>query len=155
MRRLRDRISSWRRRLTGRGPQADPLEPLRAALLTHLDQEPAYARRAPVERALTAARGGPSDGEARTALIGAAVYAVDRLHDPGRRNPLLDALRAVGVVIDDPIGRPYDPAVHIRTTVMIPERPEDSGSVAAVERLGFSDGDTTIRLAEVVVWGDV
>ncbi|MBM9468652.1 nucleotide exchange factor GrpE [Nakamurella leprariae] len=61
-------------------------------------------------------------------------------------------LAAVGVQTDHPLGRPFDPARHQAVETVVTDDPRLADTIAAVERVGYSQDGRELRPAEVVVY---
>ena len=62
-----------------------------------------------------------------------------------------DYLGRQGVTVEDPVGRPFDPAFHEALLEVDPPAGADPGTVVSVVHKGYRRGDRALRAARVVV----
>ena len=91
-----------------------------------------------LERALEAAR---ASGASGTWIDGVALVA----------QRLLDGLARRGVTVEDPLGKPFDPAFHEALLEVDPPPGAAPGAVVQVAHKVYRRGDRALRAARVVV----
>lgn len=109
-----------------------------------------------------ASAGGPSIGPApsrdadqvrqqRVVLVEALIALRDKMPSAALGDEAAQALAAAGIHEVRPEGVAFDPAHHRAVHQVATDDPARHGTVASVERPGYSDGTSTIRPPEVVV----
>lgn len=87
----------------------------------------------------------------RVALVEALIALRDKLPSEALAGEAASALAAAGISELAPVGRPFDPAQHKAVHQVSVDDPARHGTIAAVERPGYTDGHAIIRQPEVVV----
>jgi molecular chaperone GrpE len=95
-----------------------------------------------LDRAIAAARPGPSSNEAVDSLARGVELV---------RGQFLAKLAAFGVTRMDAVGRPFDASSHEAVTTAPVHDPAQDGTVVAVTREGYAIGEEMLRPASVVV----
>lgn len=93
----------------------------------------------------------PTDTD-RVALTSALIYAIDRLPDSAVTTRLAEALNAVGVTTVGAVGERFDPSLHEAVAAVPAQEADVDGTVAEVDRVGYSDAMTLLRPAQVTVF---
>ncbi len=87
----------------------------------------------------------------RVALVEAMIGLRDKLPSEALGTEVVEALAAAGITEVRPEGEPFDPARHRAVHQVATDDPSRHGTIASVERPGYTDGSTMIRQPEVVV----
>lgn len=90
----------------------------------------------------------------RATLVDAVIHALDRSGSEAVRARLLDALGAVGVRAVGEAGERFDTALHEAVGSEPATEPGLVGTIATVDQPGFVDGESLLRPARVVVFGE-
>jgi hypothetical protein len=90
----------------------------------------------------------------RRALIDASIGIADlvRNSDEALWRQLTDALATAGVTMVAPDGKPFDPEQHVSVLAEPTEDEKLHQTVAATDTVGYLDGKTWLRRAEVAVY---
>lgn len=140
--------------------QLEQVHPVRKAQENRLVQptDPALPEPGPVAVvAAVPASSRPADSEDRVELerrllLDLLIELYDRERSLTTRQLIATTFARVGVVLDEPVGRP-DPDVHVVTTTTHAGAVTELGTIAAVERVGMRDRDRFVRPARVVTYG--
>lgn len=87
----------------------------------------------------------------RVALVEAVIALRDKLPSEALATEAAEALASAGITEVRPEGQPFDPAQHRAVHQVATDDPARHGTIASVERPGYTDGTSVIRQPEVVV----
>lgn len=87
----------------------------------------------------------------RVALVEGLIALRDKLPSEALAGEAAAALAAAGITEVAPVGQPFDAAHHRAVHQVATDDPARHGTVASVERPGYTDGQALIRQPEVVV----
>lgn len=93
-------------------------------------------------------------GAERATLIDAVIHALDRTTSEAVRSRLLAALHEVGVEAVGEAGELFDATRHEAVGTEPAGDSAEPGTVASVDRCGFTDRGVLLRPAQVVVHGE-
>ena len=88
----------------------------------------------------------------RDRLVAACIDVLDETRSEATRERMLEALEDVGVTALQPDGEHFSPESHAAVQTLATDDPDEDGTIAATERLGFVDRGRLLRKPDVAVY---